>query len=69
MPRYSSGTINVLWSDVLCDLYLNRNTKIFECPAERRVSRVLAEKQSEMGPSAVLWGWGYQLNGSGIVGF
>lgn len=69
MPRYSSGTINVLWSDVLCDLYLDRNTKIFECPAERRVSRVLAEKQLEIGPSAVLWGWGYQLNGSGIVGF
>lgn len=28
-----------------------------------------SKKQLEMGPSAVLWGWGYQLNGSGIVGF
>ena len=55
----------VLWSGVLWDLYLDRNKKLFECPAERRVARVLSEfgiPQSH----PFSWGFGYQLNGSGI---
>lgn len=34
---------HVSWSAVLCDSYLDRNKKIFECPAERRVARVPSE--------------------------
>ena len=58
----------VPWSVVLWDLYLDRNKKIFECPAERRVSRVLSELRIlESYPSyPFTWGFGYQLNGSGI---
>ena len=61
------GSLWVPWSVVLWDLYLDRNKKIFECPAERRVSRIL----SEFGiPQSFpfSWGFGYQLNGSGIGG-
>ena len=56
----------VPWSAVLWDSYLDRNKKLFECPAERRVSRVLSELGvSESHPFS--WGFGYQLNGSGIA--
>ena len=62
-----SGIFHVSWSAVLWDLYLDRNKKIFECPAERRVSRVLLELGIPQS-SPFSWGFGYQLNGTGIRG-
>ena len=57
----------VPWSVVLWDSYLDRNKKLFECPAERRVARVLSELGvPESRPFS--WGFGYQLNGTGIGG-
>ena len=35
-PSYSGSIANVKWQDILCDSYLDRNTKLFECPAGAR---------------------------------
>lgn len=31
--------MNVNWQDVLCDSYLDRNTELFECPANKKIWR------------------------------
>ena len=64
------------WQDVLCDSYLDRNTDVFECPAEaRKFAKVLDMFRG--GDSRLLstntiadlekaWGWGYESNYSGF---
>ena len=67
------------WSEIIRDLYLDKNPEIFECPAERRVSRILSNPEVTISPNSplgqasydpsdcFLWGFGYQLNGAGIA--
>lgn len=66
------------WSEMIRDLYLDKNPEIFECPAERRVFRILSNPEviisanSQLGQASYdpsnffLWSFGYQLNGAGI---
>ena len=51
------------WGYALCAWYLGANTNLFECPAEKRIPRVLA--MAGVRSSRVL-GWGYLQNSSGI---
>ena len=68
-PDNSSFT-SVNWQDLLCDSYLDRNTKLFECPA---AARKLAKMFSMVRSGSVRvsfsidrleeeWGWGYLDN-------
>ena len=61
------------WSEMIRDLYLDQNPEIFECPAERRVFRILSNPEviisanSKLGQASYdpsdffLWSFGYQL--------
>ena len=76
------GLANVNWQDLLCDSYLDRNTKIFECPANaKKLAKVLALvrsgdplvhpliiKSHSRGGFVVKqkWGWGYLANHGGF---
>ena len=41
--RSGSMLANVNWQDILCDSYLDRNTELFECPANaKKLAKVLA---------------------------
>ena len=67
----------VNWQDILCDLYLDRNTKLFECPAgARKLAKMFALARSgyPLAPSPFSvdrleedWGWGYLQNHGGRV--
>ena len=60
------------WQDVLCDSYLDRNTDVFECPAEaRKFAKVLDMFRREdsrllsnntIADLEKAWGWGYESN-------
>ena len=50
------------WGYALCAWYLDANTNLFECPAEKRIPRLAS--MVEVHPYA--WGWGYLQNSSGI---
>ena len=64
------------WQDVLCDSYLDRNTDVFECPAEaRKFAKVLDMFRREdsrllsnntIADLEKAWGWGYEANYSGF---
>ena len=64
---------SVNWQDLLCDSYLDRNTKLFECPAGARklakmFSMVRSGSVSVHAPFLSVnrleeyWGWGYLQN-------
>ena len=50
------------WGYALCAWYLDANTNLFECPAEKRIPRLAS--MVPIHPYA--WGWGYLQNSSGI---
>ena len=54
------------WGFALCAWYLGANTNLFECPAEKRIPRLLAMSEKRTHPNA--WGWGYQQNSFGLSG-
>ena len=70
--RGGSMLANVNWQDLLCDSYLDRNTKLFDCPANaRKLAKVFALVRSgdplvdslvEVDDVAKEWGWGYLAN-------
>ena len=50
------------WASILWAWYLGRDTDLFECPAEKRIPRLVA-----MGKVPYpMWGWGYLQNSHGI---
>ena len=66
---------NVNWQDLLCDSYLDRNIKLFECPAGARklakMFSMLRSGDSVLWPADIDrlekdWGWGYLANHNGI---
>ena len=50
------------WASILCAWYLGRDTDLFECPAEKRIPRLVAMGKAD--PRE--WGWGYLQNSYGI---
>ncbi len=50
------------WASLLCAWYLGRDTNLFECPAEKRIPRLVAMGKAD--PRE--WGWGYLQNSYGI---
>ena len=50
------------WVAPLCAWYLGRDTNLFECPAEKRIPRLVAMGKAD--PRE--WGWGYLQNSYGI---
>ena len=50
------------WVAPLCAWYLDANTDLFECPAEKRIPRLVAMGKAD--PRE--WGWGYLQNSYGI---
>ena len=65
----------VNWQDLLCDSYLDRNTKLFECPAgARKLAKMFAMVRSGYPVSTWIsvdrleeeWGWGYLSNHLGL---
>ena len=79
-PDRPSKTLpaDVNWQDRLCDWYLDRNTKIFECPAgARKLAKMFSMVRSGSVPVyAPLisvhrieedWGWGYLQNHIGML--
>ena len=68
----------VNWQDLLCDSYLDRNTKLFECPAgARKLAKMFSMVRSGYPVSTWVsvdrfeedWGWGYLQNHIGMLGF
>ncbi len=67
----------VIWQDILCDSYLDRNIELFECPAEQKLAKVLEmvrRKDLVIYPSDLTvaevektWSWGYGANHHGII--
>ena len=69
---------SVNWQDLLCDWYLDRNTKLFECPAgARKLAKMFSMVRSgvPVHPPFISvdrleedWGWGgYQQNHVGML--
>ena len=66
---------SVNWQDLLCDSYLDRNTKLFECPAgARKLAKMFSMVRSGSFRGAPWlpvdrpeeeWGWGYLQNHTG----
>ena len=50
------------WNVVLCAGYLGGQTNLFDCPAEKRIPRLVSMGRVRPG----WWGWGYQQNVIGI---
>ncbi len=50
------------WNIDLCARYLGGQTNLFDCPAEKRIPRLVAMGKVRPG----WWGWGYQQNVIGI---
>ena len=50
------------WVSPLCAWYLGRDTNLFECPAEKRIPRLVAMGKVPYS----MWGWGYLQNSYGI---
>ena len=50
------------WGAVLCAGYLGGQTNLFDCPAEKRIPRLVSMGKVRSG----WWGWGYQQNVIGI---
>ena len=77
-PSRQGGLLaNVNWQDILCDSYLDRNTELFDCPANaKKLAKVIALVRSGdplIHPTVDVdyvnkleWGWGYLANHSGI---
>lgn len=72
--RIRDHRAKVNWQDILCDPYLDRNTDLFECPAETRTRKkvfALVRSGSTKYDSADLdqfekeWGWDYVANHTG----
>ena len=67
------STVN--WQDLLCDSYMDRNTKLFECPAgARKLAKMFSMVRSGSVHAPFLlsvnrleeyWGWGYLQNHRG----
>ena len=57
-----SGIRGLPWGYLLCVEYLGRDIDLFECPAEKRIPRLVAMEKARPGS----WGWGYQQNSTGI---
>ena len=53
-----SGIRELPWVYPLCVRYLGRDTDLFECPAEKRIPRLVSMGKVRPG----WWGWGYQQN-------
>ena len=55
------------WGFALCAWHAGGDTNLFECPAEKRIPRLLAMEGVLSSPLASrVWGWGYLQNSSGI---
>ena len=50
------------WGVVLCAGYLGGQTNLFDCPAEKRIPRLVSMGKVRPG----WWGWGYQQNVLGV---
>ena len=50
------------WGSALCFGYLGGQTNLFDCPAEKRIPRLVAMGKVRPG----WWGWGYQQNVIGM---
>ena len=56
------GLRGVPWGYPLCDWYAGGDTNLFDCPAEKRIPRLVS-----MGKVPYpMWGWGYLQNSTGI---
>ena len=53
------------WDRTLCFDYLGGQTNLFGCPAEKRISRLVAQGVLPVG----LWNWGYLQNDYGLQAF
>lgn len=58
-----SGIRGIPWGYYLYDRYLGANTNLVECPAEKRIPRLVAMGEV---PHPRAWGWGYLQNSAGI---
>ena len=58
--RVAGGRIP--WGYPICFWYAGGNTNLFDCPAEKRIPRLVA--MGKVWPGS--WGWGYQQNSFGI---
>ena len=76
--RSGSMLANVNWQDLLCDSYLDRNTELFECPANaKKLAKLFALFRSgdpsvrslvKANPDVEQeWGWGYLVNHGGLL--
>ena len=72
--RIRNHRAKVNWQDILCASYLDRNTELFECPAETRVrAKVFALVRAgstrydldELAKMEKEWSWGYLANHDG----
>ena len=50
------------WGFALCFRYLDVQTNLFDCPAEKRIPRLVSMGKVRPGS----WGWGYQQNSFGL---
>ena len=50
------------WGFALCYSYLGGQTNLFDCPAEKRIPRLVS--MGKVWPGS--WGWGYQQNSFGM---
>ena len=50
------------WNSDFCFGYLGGQTNLFDCPAEKRIPRLVAMGKVRPG----WWGWGYQQNALGV---
>ena len=60
--RVTVSGLRIPWGYPLCAWYAGGDTNLFDCPAEKRVSRLVAMGKVPYS----MWGWGYLQNSSGI---
>ena len=62
------NAFHTMWSDALCFDYLGGQTNLFDCPAEKRIPRVIALVDSslcDLRDMRESWCWGYLQNDLG----
>ena len=66
---------NVSWQQLICDMYMGRNTNSWECPPNHRGKLLRALKEYDEDDPKVgryiyqYWNFSYGLNGLGVAPF
>ena len=65
---------NVSWRQLICDMYMGRNTNVWECPSNHKgkLKQAMKEYTEEEDPQSAPylyrnWNFSYGLNGCGVV--